>query len=219
MRYEIFGEFAQFVRLTLAEGESVWASKGGIMSHTDGIDWRPRLPGGIAAAARRIVAGAGASLTRIEARQPEAAVSLTSREPGRIFVWQLDDGAVVTARGSFLAGWGDLDITFMVARRAGAALFGGAGVFLQRISGRGTVLVHASGQLDDRRLAAGEVLTVGTGHVAAFAAGVDYDIRYVGGLRKALFGGEGLFMTRLTGPGRVLLQSVKRKRELRVQAG
>jgi uncharacterized protein (AIM24 family) len=81
------------------------------------------------------------------------------------------------------------------------------------------VLVHASGYLDDRRLAPGEVLTVSTGHLAAFADSVDYDIRYVGGMRKALFGGEGLFMTRLVGPGRVLLQTVKRRREVRVEAG
>lgn len=219
MQYEIFGEFAQFVRLMLTEGESCWASKGGIMSYTDGIEWRLRLPGGVAGAARRAVAGEGVALTHIEARRSGAMVSLTSGQPGRIFVWELDESAVVTTRGSFLAGWGDLDITFTVARKAGAALFGGAGLFLQRVSGRGTVLVHASGHLDDRRLGDGEVLTVSTGHLAAFAAGVDYDIQYVGGVRKALFSGEGLFMTRLTGPGRVLLQSVKRRREVRAPAG
>lgn len=125
----------------------------------------------------------------------------------------------MTTRGSFLAGWGDIDISVTVARRAGAAIFGGAGLFLQRVAGRGIVLVHASGYLDDRRLAPGEVLTVSTGHLAAFADSVDYDIRYVGGMRKALFGGEGLFMTRLVGPGRVLLQTVKRRREVRVEAG
>lgn len=219
MQYEIFGEFAQFARLTLTEGERCWASKGGIMSYTDGIDWRLRVPGGVAGAARRVVSGEGIALTHIEATRTGGSVSLTSGQPGRIFVWDLADGSVVTTRGSFLAGWGDIDISVTVARRAGAAIFGGAGLFLQRVAGRGIVLVHASGYLDDRRLAPGEVLTVSTGHVAAFADSVDYDIRYVGGMRKALFGGEGLFMTRLVGPGRVLLQTVKRRREVRVEAG
>jgi uncharacterized protein (TIGR00266 family) len=219
MQYEIFGEFAQFARLTLTEGERCWASKGGIMSYTDGIDWRLRVPGGVAGAARRVVSGEGIALTHIEATRTGGSVSLTSGQPGRIFVWDLADGSVVTTRGSFLAGWGDIDISVTVARRAGAAIFGGAGLFLQRVAGRGIVLVHASGYLDDRRLAPGEVLTVSTGHLAAFADSVDYDIRYVGGMRKALFGGEGLFMTRLVGPGRVLLQTVKRRREVRVEAG
>ena len=219
MQYEIFGEFAQFARLTLTEGERCWASKGGIMSYTDGIDWRLRVPGGVAGAARRVVSGEGIALTHIEATRTGGSVSLTSGQPGRIFVWDLADGSVVTTRGSFLAGWGDIDISVTVARRVGAAIFGGAGLFLQRVAGRGIVLVHASGYLDDRRLAPGEVLTVSTGHLAAFADSVDYDIRYVGGMRKALFGGEGLFMTRLVGPGRVLLQTVKRRREVRVEAG
>ena len=81
------------------------------------------------------------------------------------------------------------------------------------------MLVHGAGDLDDRRLAPGESLTVSTGHLAAFGATVDYDIRYVGGLRKVLFGGEGLFMTRLTGPGRVLLQTLKRRNEVATKRG
>src|SRR5690606_7205853 len=123
MQYEIFGEFAQFARLTLTEGERCWASKGGIMSYTDGIDWRLRVPGGVAGAARRVVSGEGIALTHIEATRTGGSVSLTSGQPGRIFVWDLADGSVVTTRGSFLAGWGDIDISVTVARRAGAAIF------------------------------------------------------------------------------------------------
>lgn len=213
MQHQITGEFAQFAKLTLTEGETCWAGKGGIMSYTDGIEWRLRVPGGISGAARRMFSGEGIALSYIEGLRTGAAVSLTSNQPGRIFVWDLADGPVITTRGSFLAGWGDIDIDVTIARRAGAALFGGAGLILQRVSGRGTVLVHASGYLDDQRLAANEVLTVSTGHLAAFSGGIDYDIEYVGGMRKALFSGEGLFMTRMSGPGRVLLQTLKRRQE------
>ena len=93
---------------------------------------------------------------------------------------------------------------------AGAAFFGGAGLFLQKISGTGTVLVHGSGDFQDVRLGAGEQLRASTGNLAAFAEAVDYDIERVGSLRKTLFGSEGFFMTRLQGPGRVLLQTLKR---------
>ena len=97
-----------------------------------------------------------------------------------------------------------------VAKRAGAAVFGGAGLFLQHISGTGTVLVHGSGDFYEQRLAKGEQLLVSSGNLAAFSDAVDYDIQGVAGCRRILFGGEGLFMTRLTGPGRVLLQTLKR---------
>lgn len=214
MHYEIHGGLAQYVKLALGRGEACWAAKGGIMSHTDGIEWALRIPGGVAGAARRLLAGEGIGLAYLQARAGNAEASLAGNQPGKIFNWDLADGPVITTRGSFLAAWGDVDISVTVARRAGAAIFGGAGVFLQRVSGEGAVLVHGAGDLDDRRLAAGESLTVSTGHLAAFAATVDYDIRYVGGVRKVLFSGEGLFMTRLTGPGRVLLQTLKRRNEV-----
>ncbi len=214
MHYEIHGDLAQYVKLTLAVGQTCWAAKGGIMSYADGVEWALRIPGGVAGAARRLLAGEGVGLAYLQAPAGSAEAALASNQPGKIFSWDLADGPVLTTRGSFLAAWGEVDITVTVARRAGAAMFGGAGLFLQRVSGEGTVLVHAAGDLDDRRLAAGESLTVSTGHLAAFGATVDYDIRYVGGLRKVLFGGEGLFMTRLTGPGRVLLQTLKRRNEV-----
>ncbi|MBN1238316.1 MAG: TIGR00266 family protein [Gammaproteobacteria bacterium] len=217
MQHEILGQFAQFAKLTLAQDEFCWAGKGGIMSYSDGVEWRLRVPGGVAGAARRMLSGEGLALAHLRATRNGATASLASSQAGRILILNLEDGPVLTTRGSFLAAWGDVDLDVTVAKRAGAALFGGAGLFLQRISGRGTVLVHCAGDVDDRRLAAGESLHVSTGHLAAFTDAVDYDIRYVGNVRKALFSGEGLFMTRLTGPGRVLLQTLKRRQEIAVR--
>jgi uncharacterized protein (TIGR00266 family) len=214
VQYRIHGELAQYACLQFESHETCWAAKGGIMSYTDGIDWALRVPGGVSGAVGRVFAGEGIGLSYLKAARDGAQASLASNQPGKIFRWDAADGAVLTTRGSFLAAWGDVDITVTIARRAGAAVFGGAGLFLQRISGRGTVLIHGAGDLDDRRLAAGESLTVSTGHLAAFGASVDYDIQYVGGVRKALFSGEGLFMTRLSGPGRVLLQTLKRRNEV-----
>lgn len=212
MQHEIDGVIAQVLRLRMGRGESAWGSKGAIVALDDGIDWRLRVPGGVGGALRRGLSGEGFTLTFLECDRDDAVVVLGGTQPGKIEVWSLDEeGPVVATRGSFLAGVGDVDIDVTVARRAGAALFGGAGLFLQRMSGRGRVFIHASGDFIERRLGDGESIQVSTGNLAAFSADVDYRIRGVGGCRKILFGGEGVFMTELVGPGRVLLQSLERR--------
>ena len=214
MQHQIDGVIAQTVRLRMSKGETAWASKGAIVSLEDGIDWRLKVPGGIGGAVRRGFSGAGLALSFLESDRDGAAVVLGGEHPGKIERWELaEDGPVITTRGSFIAGIGDVVIDVTVARRAGAAFF----VFLQKLSGRGTVFIHASGDFLERRLEGGESLRVSTGNLAAFGAGVDYTIRGVGGCRKVFFGGEGLFMTQLTGPGRVLLHSLKRATATRRQ--
>lgn len=211
MDYTIAGDIAQYVRLDLEPGEAVWASKGSLMSYTEGIQWQLRAPGGVGGAIRRSLAGEGMAFTHLSTDQPGQHATLVANSPGHIMPWALADGAVLTTRGAFLAAWGDeIDITVTIARRAGAAIFGGAGLFLQRISGRGTVLIHGSGDFYERALANGEQMLVSTGNLAAFGDNVDYDIQGVGGCARMLFSGEGFFMTKLSGPGRVLLQSLKR---------
>ena len=212
MDYQIDGVIAQTLRLQMAKGETAWASKGALVSLEDGIDWRLKVPGGVGGAVRRGFSGEGLALSFLECDRDDASVILGGPHPGKIERWELaNDGPVVATRGSFVAGIGDVNIDVTVAKRAGAAIFGGAGLFLQKLSGKGTVFIHASGDFVERRLAQGESLRVSTGNLAAFSAGVDYTIRGVGGCRKIFFGGEGLFMTQLTGPGRVLLQSLKRQ--------
>ncbi len=212
MTHEIFGSIAQYVRLDFDRGDSVWASRGSLMAYTNGVRWQVRVPGGLAGAARRSLAGEGLSLAFLQSELPGGHALLSANAPGHIIAWDLADGPVVATRGAFLAAWGDgLDITVTMARRAGAALFGGAGLFLQRVSGAGTVLLHANGDVRRLDLRANEASYVSTGNLAAFAASVDYSIETVGSVGRALFGGEGLFMTRLTGPGPVFLQSLKAK--------
>ncbi len=209
MNHTVYGNIAQYTRLEFIRGEQVWVSRGSIMGYTPGIDWRLRVPGGIAGATRRSLSGEGIALAFIEATDEGQYALLAANAPGYIFEWDLQDGPVLTTRGAFLAAWGEkIDIDVRVAKRAGAALFGGAGLFLQQVSGSGTVLIHASGDYNDFRFGNNEQILVSTGSLAAFAKGVDYNIKRVGGVRKALFGKEGLFMTKLTGPGRVILQSL-----------
>jgi uncharacterized protein (AIM24 family) len=101
-----------------------------------------------------------------------------------------------------------VDVTVAFTRRIGAGFFGGEGFILQRLHGDGLAFVHASGTLIEHTLAAGESLRVDTGCLVAMEETVGYDIQMVPGVKTALFGGEGLFFTRLTGPGRVVLQTL-----------
>lgn len=215
----ILGDIAQRAQLEMTPGDYAWASKGSIMAYSDGIRWRLRIPGGVSGAFKRSLAGEGVTLTYLEADRP-GTVLLAANAPGRIGIWDLSHSPIIATRGAFLAAWGEqIDISVTIARRAGAAFFGGAGLFLQRVSGVGHVLIHGSGDFDERELADGERLLVSSGNLAAFSDSVDYNIQGVGGCAKMLFGGEGIFMTRLTGPGRVMLQSLKRGAMQRVSSG
>lgn len=129
-------------------------------------------------------------------------------------IWDLAEGPVTCNWSSFLGAIGDVTIDVTVARRFGAALFGGAGFLLQKLSGQGLVVICGSGDFVERDLKPGEGVTVSTGNLAASGAGVGYDIVGVGvgGWLEVLFGREGLFMTRMTGPGPVLMRSIKRQR-------
>jgi uncharacterized protein (TIGR00266 family) len=212
MKYAIEGKLAQFVRLTFSKGETCWASKGALISYDPEVNWKLKVPGGIGGAARRVFSGESVALTLIRADQDGRQVTLSSNQPGKVIPWDLDNGSVITTRGSFVCTFGpDVHIDVVVAKRPGAAFFGGAGLFLQKISGRGTAIIHGSGDFIDQELIEGESILVSTGNLAAFSETVDYTIQKVSGLRRIFFGGEGLFMTKLTGPGRVLLQSLKRQ--------
>jgi len=205
--FELQGNIAQAIALQLEAGQSVWASKGAILSHGAGIAWQLKIPG---AAVSRMLSGEGLAMTYITAEKAGAHVLLGAGTTGKVAVWDLSWGPVTCTSGAFVAAVGDVSIEVTVARRFGAALFGGAGFLLQRISGRGLVFIHGAGDFVVRDLAQGEQLTVSTGNLAAFASAVGYDVVGVGGCGKMMFGREGLFMTRMTGPGRVLLQSMKR---------
>lgn len=210
MEYEIRGVINQTLAVSLDGGESMWAGKGMLVSYDDQIDWGVKALGGVGKAVSRVLSGESIALAHIVAREA-GKVNLAAHEPGRIVSWNLEEeGEIVALRGGFLGAHGDIDITATRARRMGAMFFGGGGLILQSISGRGLVFLSVKGDLVDTHLEAGESVLVSSGNLSAFSKSCDYRIRRVGGCFKMIFGGEGLFMTELTGPGRVLVQTLKR---------
>lgn len=207
---EVRGEIAQVLELTLKQGQGLWCSRGSLMAYSQGVDWTLKVPGGAGKAIGRMMTGEGIAMVRVEPTTQNDQVVLTANQPGKLATWDLDRGPIICTPGSFVAALGDVDIDVTMARSAGAALFGGAGLFLQKLSGTGIAVVHGSGDFVARELAPGERLLVSTGNLAVFSGETEYGVRGVGGCRKMLFGGEGLFMTELVGPGWVMLQSLKK---------
>lgn len=137
-------------------------------------------------------------------------VAFAAPFPGKVLATDLDDwgGTVICQKDSFLCAARGIDVSVAFSRRIGAGFFGGEGFILQRLVGDGLAFIHASGTLHSIELAAGEHLRVDTGCLVAMQQSVTYDIQMVPGIKTALFGGEGLFFARLTGPGRVVLQTL-----------
>lgn len=207
---QVDGVIAQVLRLRLNKGQTLWVSRGSLLAY-HGIDWRLKVPGGAGKAVGRMLSGEGASLIHVTAHQDDARLVVAANQPGKLATWDLSRGPIVCTSGSFVAALGDVDINVTMARSAAAMAFGGAGLFLQRLSGTGIAVVHGAGDFVPVQLAEGEKILVSTGNLAVFSDGVDYGVRGTGGCLKALFGGEGLFMTELTGPGWVMLQSLKKE--------
>ena len=137
-------------------------------------------------------------------------VAFAAPYPGKIIHIDLNkfNGEFLCQRDSFLCAVEGIEIDVAFTKRLGAGLFGGEGFILQSLKGKGDAFVHAGGTVIHKELKAGETLRVDTGCIVGFASNVDYDIKFVGGFRNALFGGEGLFLATLTGPGKVYLQTL-----------
>jgi len=219
--YEIIGEDLQFVKIELDPGEAAVAEAGNMMYIEDDIqmdtvfgDGSPGQKGFMGAlmgAGKRLLTGESLFTTVFhnEGRQKRK-VAFAAPYPGRILPMHLAQlgGELICQKDSFLCAAKGVSLGIAFNKRFGAGLFGGEGFIMQRLTGDGLAFVHAGGMLEERTLGPGEMLRVDTGCLVALLPTVTYDIQFVGGLKTALFGGEGLFFATLRGPGKVWLQSL-----------
>ncbi len=209
--YRIHGDDMQLVEVELDPGEAVRAEAGAMMFMEDGIEMQTSTGGGIFSGLKRMVTGESFFITAFVNRDTgKRHVSFGAPYPGKIVPLDLTQlgGTFLCQKDAFLCAAQGVEIEVAFTRKFGAGLFGGEGFILQKLTGDGLAFVHAGGTIVEKELAAGESLRVDTGCLVAFAPSVSYDIQMVGGFKNALFGGEGLFLARLTGPGRVYLQSL-----------
>jgi len=219
--YTIHGDDLQFVEIELDPMEAVVAEAGAMMYHEEGIEMNTifgdgsvqssGILGSLMSAGKRLLTGESLFMTVFlnkSAQKRKAAFG--APYPGKIIPIHLAEigGEMIAQKDSFLCAAKGVSVGIAFNRKIGAGLFGGEGFIMERLQGDGWAFVHAGGTLLARDLQAGETLRVDTGCVVGFTRGVDFDIKFVGGVKSALFGGEGVFFATLRGPGRIWIQSL-----------
>ena len=219
--FRIVGNEMQFVEVELDPGESVVAEAGSMMYMSpaiqmetifgDGSQPRQGVMGALLGAGKRLITGESLFMTVFTNAGPgKQHVAFAAPYPGKILAMDLSQlgGELVCQKDSFLCAARGVSVGIAFQRKIGVGLFGGEGFIMQRLTGDGLCFVHAGGTVHPMELGAGETLRVDTGCLVALQPSVAYDIEYVGKIKTALFGGEGLFFAALTGPGQVWLQSL-----------
>jgi len=219
--YEIHGDDMQYVEIELDPGEATLAEAGAMMYMDDGIrmetifgDASGRTSGVIGAlvgAGKRLLTGEKLFMTVfVNEGSGKKRVAFGAPYPGSIVPVDLGTlgGELIAQKDAFLCAAKGVSIGIAFQKRIGTGLFGGEGFIMQRLEGDGMAFVHAGGTLTERRLEAGQTLRVDTGCIVGFEPSVSYDVQFVGGIKSAFFGGEGMFFATVRGPGRVWLQSL-----------
>ena len=208
MRYQISGNVMQTVAIDLDPGETVYSQTNTMCWMNDAVAMDTHTGGGFLAGLARSFGGGSFFITDFTARGP-GHVAFAPRFPGTIVPALLRPGqSLICRKETFLVAEKSIGLEIAWQQRLGAGFFGGGGFILQKVTGPGVVLLDLSGELVERDLAPGERLLVHAGHVGMFEPSVSFDIQMVRGFKNVLFGGEGLFLATLTGPGHVWLQSM-----------
>ena len=206
--YELIGDDFQAVVVTLDPSEGVRAEPGSMMWMEDGIEIDTSTGGGLMAGLKRKIGGESFFITTFSNRQSQRTrVAFAGDYPGKILPVDLARGTVLCQRDSYLCSAVGVEVSVAFTKRLGAGFFGGEGFILQKLRGDGLAFIHAGGHIVERELQHGETLRVDTGCIVGFEEAVDYDIEMVRGVKTMLFGGEGLFLAILRGPGKVWLQT------------
>lgn len=219
--YKLYGEEMQFVEIELDPEETVIAESGSFMMMDDGIQMQTIFGDGsgqergilskIFSAGKRLLTGESLFMTAFtNVDVVKRRVSFAAPYAGKIIPFNLSelDGKVICQKDAFLCAAKGVSVGIELQRKLGTGLFGGEGFIMQKLEGDGMAFVHSGGMVIQKTLDVGEILRVDTGCVVAYTQHIDFDIEFVGGIRNTIFGGEGLFFAKLTGPGTVWLQSL-----------
>lgn len=222
IEYKIYGEELQFVEIELDSNETAIAESGAFMMMDNGIEMQTIFGDGsqqegsgflgkLMSAGKRLITGESLFMTAFtNTGQGKKKVSFASPYTGKIIVLDLQKygGKIIAQKDAFLCAAKGVSIGIEFQRKLGTGIFGGEGFIMQKIEGDGLAFAHAGGFIVEKQLQPGEILKVDTGCVVAYTPNVDFDIEMVKGIKNFMFGGEGLFFAKLTGPGHVWLQSL-----------
>ena len=207
MKYQIIGNTMPAVQVQFdVPGEAMYTQAGGMAWMSEGITMESNMKGGLGKSIGRMFAGESLFMATYTAQAPGTYIAFASTVAGEVLPVDVSNG-LICQKGAFLCAQTSVNLNITFTKRISAGLFGGEGFILQELSGQGVAFLEIDGDRVERVLAPGEVIKVDTGNVVAFERTVSYEIETVKGLGNILFGGEGLFLTRLVGPGRVILQT------------
>ena len=209
MKYRIIGDTMPAVEVMFdAPGEEMYTQSGGMAWMTEGIEMATNTKGGLMKGLGRMFSGESLFMATYKAQRAGSSIAFASTVAGRILPVDVTaTGGMICQKGAFLCAENGVDLSITFSKRFSAGLFGGEGFILQQLSGQGMAFLEIDGDMVEKELAPGEVLKVDTGNVVAFDRSVSYEVETVKGLWNIFFGGEGLFLTRLVGPGKVVLQT------------
>lgn len=208
MKYTITGDNLQFVNVELQPGEE-FNSVAGAMAYMSGnMRMESKMEGGLMAGLKRSLSGASLFLLRYAPQGGVGTVGLAGKAPGKVLDIDVGLGSWIVQKTGYLGSEITVNLDMALQKRLGSMMFGGEGLILQRLSGTGRAFIHACGDLNVVDLVPGEQYKVSTANAVAWEDTVSYDISAVGGIKTALFSGEGLFVTTLTGPGKIVIQSM-----------
>lgn len=208
MKYELSGTVMQTVSIDLEPGEVVFSQTNSMCWMNDAVEMNTHTGGGFFAGLKRSFGGGSFFITDFTARGA-GHVAFAPRFPGTILPIRLVEGqSLICRKETFLCAEKTVTLEIAWQKRLGAGFFGGEGFILQKVTGPGVVFLDLSGEVVEKDLAPGERLLVHAGHVGVMDPSVGFDIQMVRGFKNILFGGEGLFLATLTGPGHVALQSM-----------
>ena len=209
MQYRIIGNTMPAVEIMFDQaGESMYTQSGAMAWMSDGVVMETNTKGGFLKGVGRMFAGESLFMTTYSSVRPGATIAFSSTVAGEVFPVDIAaNGPMICQKGAFLCAQPGVNLNVAFTKKFSAGLFGGEGFILQEVSGNGMVFLEIDGDKVIKDLAPGEILRVDTGNVVAFQKGMSYEVETVKGLKNIFLGGEGLFLTRLVGPGRVILQT------------
>ena len=209
MQYEIIGGSFPAVKCRLTRGEAMKCESGSMSWMDAGIKMTTEGGGGLGKALGRAFSGESIFFNKYECSADQAEIVFASSFPGSIVPVKLEPGQTIIAqKSSFLASENTVDVAMHFHKKVGGGMFGGMGFIMQRFTGPGTVFLEIDGALEEYELAPGEIKMVDGPHLAILGTGVSFELERIKGAKNVLFGGEGLFLTKVQGPGKIWLQTM-----------
>jgi uncharacterized protein (TIGR00266 family) len=209
LEFEIVGTTLQAVVIALPDGKQVFSERGGMSWMSANIQMETNAEGGLGGIFKRFVSGESIFMATFTAQGGDGIIGFSAEFPGRVIPLDLDNGQqIVCQKDAFMCAERTVELDIHFQKKLGAGFFGGEGFIMQRLTGPGLAFMELDGEIMEYTLDDGEVLKVDTGHVAMYEPTVEFDVELVKGFKNLLFGGEGLFLATLRGPGRIWLQTM-----------